>query len=142
MLRRLASLEPRRAALLARALLWIAAARALLAAPRASLAAWERGLAWLAAALPRAAPCSLDEATWAVTAAARRVPGTRCLAWSLAMRGFLAQAGLASELRIGAARDDVGGGLVAHAWIEHEGRSASWGPRDRYAVLRARATAS
>ena len=79
-----------------------ARARALRSAPRAA-SRW------------RAAPPS--EIRWAVLAAARRLPGTRCLPRALALQALLRQAGVASELRIGVAKDPRGG-LVAHAWVD------------------------
>ncbi|MCM2326661.1 MAG: lasso peptide biosynthesis B2 protein [Lysobacter sp.] len=72
-----------------------------------------------ARALPGA--YGVDEAVWAVCAVARRVPGTACLARSLALQGVLRSAGIASELRIGVAKD-VPEGLAAHAWVVCEGR--------------------
>jgi hypothetical protein len=62
-----------------------------------------------------------EDAVWAVCAVARRVPGTACLARSLALQGVLRTAGIASELRIGVAKD-ASEGLIAHAWIVCEGR--------------------
>ena len=56
-----------------------------------------------------------QEAAWAVRAVARRVPGTYCLARSLALHSLLRDAGYDSELRIGVARD--GAGIAAHAWV-------------------------
>lgn len=62
-----------------------------------------------------------DEAAWAVGALARRMPGTACLARSLALHGALRSAGFASEVRIGVAKDGPDA-LVAHAWVVCEGR--------------------
>src|SRR5689334_17084404 len=112
----------RRLALAAFGLVWIVIARVALALPRGSLPAWLRRLTWVAARLPAPPACATGEAAWAITAAARRVPGTRCLAWALALRGLLEQAGVASELRIGVASGGSGA-ITAHAWIEHAGRT-------------------
>jgi hypothetical protein len=131
---------PRRAALAVRALGWVLAAKVALRAPRSSLPASERWLARLGAALPRAA-ISVDEAAWAVTAAAARVPGTRCLEWALALRGLLAEARVACELRIGV-RAGRPGAFEAHAWIECGDRTLSWGEARGYEVLRARPSPS
>ena len=60
-----------------------------------------------------------QEAACAVRAVARRVPGTHCLARSLALHALLRDAGFDSELRIGVARD--GAGIAAHAWVECTG---------------------
>jgi hypothetical protein len=65
--------------------------------------------------------CPTDSIRWAVLAAARRVPGTRCLPRALVLQALLREAGLAPDLRIGVTRD-AGGGLTAHAWVECEGR--------------------
>lgn len=84
-------------------------------------AAWPRGAADEPSAAP-GAPSAAEPAVlaWAVAAAARRVPFASCLAQALALESLLAQAGWPSELRIGVARDPVGG-FDAHAWLEHEG---------------------
>jgi hypothetical protein len=65
-------------------------------------------------------------ATWAVTAAAARVPGTRCLAWSLALRALLGQMAVSSCLRIGVARKATAE-IEAHAWVHCDGTDWSWG---------------
>jgi hypothetical protein len=140
MLGRLASLDGRRRALAACAVAWVLGARVALALPRDALSTWQRWSDRLAARLPAPPPCSLDEAAWAITAAAARVPGTRCLAWALALRGLLTQAGIASELRIGVASTGAGT-IKAHAWVESGGRALSWGEVDGYSVLAASATA-
>jgi hypothetical protein len=141
-LARLAALDGRRRALVVRAFAWVCLARALLAAPAGPLPRRQRWLDRLATRLPVAAPRDLAEAAWAVTAAARRVPGARCLDWALALRGLLAQAGIASELRIGVAAGDGPRAIAAHAWVEAEGQTLSWGDAARYAVLRPRAAQS
>jgi hypothetical protein len=68
---------------------------------------------------------SQAEIRWAVSAAARRLPGTRCLPRALALQALLRQAGIASELRIGVAK--AGEELAAHAWVECEGRALTDG---------------
>jgi hypothetical protein len=58
---------------------------------------------------------------WAVTAAARCVPGkATCLPQALATRALLSRLGQPSELRIGVLREGQGS-LEAHAWVEYEG---------------------
>ena len=99
-----------------------------------SLPAKQRALAALAKRLPRLPRCTLADATWAVTAASKRVPGTKCLPWALALHGLLAQAGIASELRIGVAAD--GDALKAHAWVECGDETLTWNePVEPYSVL-------
>jgi hypothetical protein len=137
-LARLARLDGRRRALIAWACGWILISKAALVVPGGSLAKWQRWLDRLAGGLPAAPPCTPREAAWAITAAARRVPRTQCLAWSLALRGLLTQAGIASELRIGVAAARPGT-ITAHAWIDVAGDSWSWGDVDGYSVLRPRA---
>lgn len=123
-----------RRALAARALGWVVVSQVTLRVPGASLPQRLRWLDWLAARLPAPARCTADQAAWAVTAAARRVPRTRCLPWALALRGLLAQVGLASELRIGVAPAGPAA-IKAHAWVECDGRTWSWGDAEGYSVL-------
>ena len=58
---------------------------------------------------------SVERVTWAVSAAARRLPGCTCLVSALALQRLLSREGHASELHIGVARREVG--IAAHAWI-------------------------
>lgn len=99
-----------------RALFWIVAARIGVALV---------GFARLRRLLPplrgSVAQTRAADVRWAVTAVARRVPGTRCLARSLAIEALLRGAGIESELRFGVVRQD-GGRLEAHAWVECDGR--------------------
>jgi hypothetical protein len=143
MLRKLAALDGRRRALAASALTWVLAARTVLGSSGGrSLPAQERLLGWLATRLPALPPCTVDEAAWAITAVGRRVPGTRCLAWSLALRALLAQARIPAELRIGVVAAREPGGIEAHAWVASGGRDWSWGGDvARYHQLRPRAAA-
>lgn len=137
MLGKLATLDARRRALLAYGFVWVLISKAALAVPGGSLPRRQRALDRLAARLPAPPPFTGPEAVWAVTAAARRVPGARCLAWSLALRGLFAQAKTPSELRLGVAA--TGSGAVqAHAWLEAAGRTWSWGDPSGYSVLRPR----
>jgi hypothetical protein len=133
-----------RAALVACAIGWVLLGKAAIGVSGSSLQARRRWLDWLAARLPAPPPFTVDEAAWAVTAAARRVPGTRCLAWSLALRGLLGQAGIASELRIGVAPSQTAAApaITAHAWVDCGGRTLSWGDAEGYSVLRPRAAVS
>jgi len=130
---RLASLNATERRLLARALLWIVSARVgLRVFPYRTL------LGLLDRASRRASlgtPCSPEKVRWALVAAASRLPGTRCLAWAIACHNLLRQAGFDSELRIGVAKSP-GERLRAHAWVECDGGSLSWGDDERlYAPL-------
>ncbi len=141
MFRRLMDLESGERKLLAAGLFWVIAARAVMRAPGTSFCNQQRALDALSAALPHLRACTSGSAAWAVTAVARRVPGTRCLAWALAMRGLLAQAGISAVLRIGVVTPEPGV-LRAHAWVECEGRSLTWGDDvEGYNVLRGPAEA-
>jgi hypothetical protein len=83
----------------------------------------------------RLAGASLDELRWAVLAAARRVPGTRCLARALALQALMARAGLGAQLCIGVAKES-GGPLEAHAWVLHNGQPVFDEPElARYSLL-------
>ena len=89
----------------------------------------------MAARLPAPGSCTRADAAWVITAVARRIPGTQCLGWALALRGLLAQAGIDAELRIGVA-PDAPGTIRGHAWIESGGETWSWGDSAGYSVLR------
>jgi hypothetical protein len=138
-LRKLAALDPRRRALVAYGFGWVLISKAALALSGGSLPRRQHSLDRLAACLPALSPCTPSEAAWAITAAARRIHGTRCLEWALALRGLLAQAGIASALRIGVAADGPGA-IRAHAWIEAASETWSWGDTDGYSVLRPHVT--
>lgn len=62
---------------------------------------------------------SAGRIVWAVSASARRLPGTTCLPAALVLHRLLRAAGHESELHIGVAHE--GGGLAAHAWIARDG---------------------
>jgi len=84
---------------------------------------------------PRLAGASLAELRWAVLAAARRVPGTKCLARALALQALMARAGLPAQLCIGVAKES-GSALEAHAWVLHDGVPVLDGPNlARYSLL-------
>lgn len=69
------------------------------------------------------------------------LPGA-CLSRSLALMYLLARRGITTELRLGARIS--GGGLDAHAWIEHDGVALNdpAGLRAKYAVLPQKQTAA
>jgi hypothetical protein len=138
MLARFLSLRGADRLLLATGMFWVLAVRAAMVTGRGSFPDRQRALDALARRLPPLRGVQVLRAAWAVTAAARRVPGTVCLPWALALRALLLQGGIASDVRIGVAppRDGV---LRAHAWVECEGETFSWGDAvDEYVVLRAR----
>jgi hypothetical protein len=126
--------------LLVAALGWVLAARAALHAPGRSFVRKQAALDALARSLPSLPSCTSSAACWAVTAASKRVPGTVCLPWALALKGLLAQSGRHAELRIGVApRATPDLPLDAHAWLECDGEQLTWGqPVERYDLLRAR----
>ena len=61
------------------------------------------------------------DVVWAVVAISRRVPRATCLTQALVAQRLLADDGIASEIRLGVARDTTGA-FEAHAWLLHEGR--------------------
>ena len=126
--------------LLGAALGWVLVVRAVLHAPGRSFVKKQAALDALARSLPGLPSCTPSAAYWAVTAASKRVPGTVCLPWALALKGLLAQSGRQAELRIGVApRATPDLPLDAHAWLECDGQQLSWGtPVDGYDLLRAR----
>jgi len=136
-LRRLVELDARRRALVVWGFGWILLSKAALAAPGSSIRKRQLWLSRLSAHLPAPPLHTREEAAWAITVAARRVPTARCLEWSLALRGLLAQSGIECELRIGVAAAGPGA-ISAHAWIESGGQSWSWGETAGYNVLRPR----
>jgi hypothetical protein len=72
------------------------------------------------AARPKPASFSAEAVAWSVRAAASRVPGTRCLARSLALQALLRRSGHEASLRIGVRRE--GAALEAHAWVACDAR--------------------
>jgi hypothetical protein len=80
-------------------------------------------------------PLPVEQVTWAVATAARRLPGQNtCLVQALAAQTLLARHGHVTELRIGVARR--GEGIEAHAWLERDGQPVLGEPdRLRHTVL-------
>ena len=68
-----------------------------------------------------APPALPDRIAWAVTRASRAVPGATCLTQALAARVLLERGGHPARVRVGIGRAE-GAPLVAHAWVESEGR--------------------
>ena len=59
--------------------------------------------------------------SWAVQAAARRIPAASCLTQAFALQHLLARAGHIAELHIGVAKD-AARGFQSHAWVEYRGQ--------------------
>ncbi len=74
-----------------------------------------------------AAPFGTDRIVWAVEAAARNIPASRCLTKAMAAQALLARHGHASQLMIGVAKDEALR-LEAHAWITCQDRVLIGGP--------------
>ncbi len=93
---------------------------------------------WLSPALsPRIEESAVGRLVWATEAAARHhLYPMRCLPKALCLRWLLGRHGMASELRIGVARQEEG--LAAHAWVERQGRPVGEpsGVEDRFGPLR------
>ena len=81
---------------------------------------WDR-LMRAAAAAPPVTAGSPVEVGRAVTRASRLVPGATCLTQALAAQLLLAAARRHGALHVGVARDERGR-LIAHAWVESDGR--------------------
>lgn len=74
-----------------------------------------------------------ERAARAAERAGRRLLGDRaCLAQSLAVEWLYRRRGIPAEVCIGVARSEDGG-LVAHAWVESEGRVMAGGPPEALA---------
>jgi hypothetical protein len=68
-----------------------------------------------------ASPVSPERIGLAVTRASRAVPGATCLAQALAAKVLLERRGHPARVRVGIGRAE-GARLLAHAWVECEGR--------------------
>jgi hypothetical protein len=64
---------------------------------------------------------AVGRVTWAVDAAARLAPRRTCLADALAADVMLGRHGYDARLRIGVKKGHLEPGLLAHAWVEHDG---------------------
>ena len=71
---------------------------------------------------------------WAIAAAARYIPGSKCLVQAIAGRNLLARYGFSGAIHIGVAKDSKNW-LSAHAWVEVEGRAVIGGDTAAYAPL-------
>jgi len=68
-----------------------------------------------------AASVSPERIAWAVARAGRSVPGATCLTQALAAKVLLERRGHPARVRVGIGRAE-GAPLLAHAWVECEGR--------------------
>ena len=83
-----------------------------------------RHLARLARVRQRASveQSEIDTIVWSLQTAGRTLPPAgRCLIEALAGHVLLGRAGVATDLRIGVAKD-AGGAFIAHAWLEKDDR--------------------
>lgn len=89
-----------------------------------------------AARLPTPPPEDGAAATvsWAVSAAARRIPFATCLSQALAVQFLLARRGIESTLWLGARRTEVGR-FSAHAWVQCGGRFVIGGPTEGFSLF-------
>jgi hypothetical protein len=86
---------------------------------------------------PAAPPVSPERIAQAVTRASRAVPGATCLTQALAAQVLLEGRGHPARVRVGIGRAE-GARLVAHAWVECDGRIVLGGPDlTRYTPLSA-----
>lgn len=84
-----------------------------------------------------AEPALVERLVWATRAAARHhLYPMRCLPRALCLRWLLGRRGIETSLRIGVSKRR--GDLVAHAWVERNGRPVGdlEDVRDRFAPLR------
>ena len=72
---------------------------------------------------------SVYKVVWAVTQVSPYIPGVRCLARAMAAQVLLERQGYPTQLRIGVGRDREGQ-LIAHAWLESQGRVVMGGLRN------------
>jgi hypothetical protein len=77
---------------------------------------------------------SIEQLMWAVSAAARRVPGASCLTQAIAATTLLARHGHRSTLRLGVRKDEQNR-LHAHAWVESGERVVPGGTVDDFVTL-------
>ena len=117
LMRKYVRLPARERAVLTRTIITLGAAR---------LAMWilpfPVGRRWLVGKRRTKSPTiTRDQITWAMAQARRVVPRATCLPQALAAEALLTRGGLAAELQIGVMKTEAGK-LLAHAWVESEGR--------------------
>jgi hypothetical protein len=117
--RQFAELTPRERSLLLRTVILVAAVRlALWTMPFRSA---RKMLGKRPAFSVKLAAIPVKRLSWAVQAAARRIPAASCLTQALALQHLLARAGHLAELHIGVAKD-AARGFQSHAWVEYRGQ--------------------
>ena len=79
-------------------------------------------------------PVPADRIAWAVSAAARYVPGATCLVQALVARDLLRNAGYPARICLGV-DNHAEDRFQAHAWVECEGRVLLGGTESVYAPL-------
>ena len=79
-------------------------------------------------------PVPADRIAWAVTAAARYVPGATCLVQAMVARDLLRSAGYPARICLGVDTRSEDR-FQAHAWVECEGRVLLGGTEAGYAPL-------
>jgi len=79
-------------------------------------------------------PQTTGRIAWAITVAARCIPGSKCLVQAIAGRNLLARCGVRSTIHIGVAKDSRNW-LSAHAWVEAEGQTVIGGDTTAFAPL-------
>jgi hypothetical protein len=114
-----AELSPQERSLLLRAVILVVAVR--LALWTMPLRAVRKLLAKYATTSANLPAIPVKRLSWAVQAAARRIPAASCLTQALALQHLLACAGHPAELRIGVAKDTTRG-FQSHAWVEYRGQ--------------------
>lgn len=84
----------------------------------------------------------LERHAWAAGAMGRRLLGSKpCLTQALALQWLLSRRGYQTTLHLGV-RQKAGGGIEAHAWVTHGGRTIVGGWRSRYVYRLLRSVSS
>jgi hypothetical protein len=71
---------------------------------------------------PSAPPASPERIAWAVARTASVIPRTSCLTQALAAKVLLERRGHRARVRVGVNRTEGAALLLAHAWVECDGR--------------------
>ena len=77
----------------------------------------------------RLAAIPVGRLAWAVSVAARCIPGASCLTQALTLQWLLLRAGKSGIVRVGVAKDGRRG-IEAHAWVEHGDKVILGGDED------------
>ena len=133
-IRQFGALPARKRRLLLRAVALVAAVRITL---------WTLPFRWVRSVVgrrravsPALAKLHVEHLTWAVQAAARRIPGASCLTQAISLQYLMTSAGHEAEVHIGVAKD-AARGFEAHAWVKHRGAVVLGddGDLERYAPM-------